>query len=317
MDTCRDVTDHRPFRLCAPAVLLVLILGAAACADDDDVTVGDGEQTPTAEPTGNPEPTATSEPTGSPEPTPPVEIDGAALDALEEARSRWVARGLDTYAYEWTRFCECLPEYQGPFRVVVSDGTVTEMTSFGEPAPEDLSRRTVTDMFDEISDAIGSGVEVAVTYDDTDGHPLRVELDLAAIAVDGGTSYEVVSLFPTGEVREQVADARSRWETAGIRSYDLVYREMCFCPEIVVSVSVRDGEIVDSSVTSDFGGDVEPRTVEDLFDEIGAALELPPASITLDFDADLGYPASYFIDEETFIADEEHGVTVESLTPVT
>lgn len=310
MDTSRDVTDHRPFRLALLAAFVVLVLVAAACADDDpdDVAVSDGEGTPSPEPTGTPEST--------PEPTSTGGVDDAALDALDRARARWDARGLDTYAYEWTRYCECLPEHQGPFRVVVTDAAVTEMTAFGEPAPGDVTRRTVQDMYDEIEAAIRSGVEVSVTYDDTDGHPLRVDLDLDAIAVDGGTSYEVVNLFPTGEVRDRLDEARARWDAADVDSYDLVYREMCFCPEIVVSVSVRDGEIVDYSIATDFDADVEVRTVEDLFDEIAAALELPPASISLEVDEELGHPVSYFIDEETFIADEEHGVTIESLTPV-
>jgi hypothetical protein len=300
--------------------LLAVALIAAACGDDDtDVAVGD-DTTPTAEPTSTGEPAVTPDPTPTPDPTqaPTPEVDEQALADLTAARALWAENGLVTYSYTWSRFCECFDAYRGPFTVAVTDGVVTSMKSFGDPAPQDLPRRTVEDMFDEIADAIGSGVKVDVTYDGTDGHPLRVDLDLDALAVDGGTSYSVDGFARLGDVIDELAAARARWDAAGVDSYDLVYREVCFCPEIVVAVSVRDGVVVDSSVESEIDSGYEPpaRTVEDLFAEIEAALALPPAHVTAQFDEETGYPVSYFVDEEEFIADEEFGISVEGLTPV-
>ena len=117
-----------------------------------------------------------------------------------------------------------------------------------------------------------------------------------------------------GPVEDQLEAARQRWDDAGISDYTMVYQPVCFCPEQHFTVTVEDDVVVSSSIDG-AGMGIPTLTVDDLFDEIQSAIDDGAAHIDVTYDDDLGYPVSHWVDESENIADEEHGVTVESLTP--
>jgi hypothetical protein len=127
-------------------------------------------------------------------PTGPV--DEAAQSAYEAARARWQAAGIASYRFTLASNCFCTDEFRGPFQITVTDGAVSEALYGAMPAQDGIAM-TVDEVFQAIEDSLNSGVETQITYDETLGYPLTVQLDLAAIAVDGGFSVELSDLVPT------------------------------------------------------------------------------------------------------------------------
>lgn len=111
------------------------------------------------------------------------------------------------------------------------------------------------------------------------------------------------------ETRRQLADAMAVWEAAGIDDYDMRYRAVCFCPEIVVAIEVRDGAVVKRTLEGAETTEVIDG-VGDLFAQIEKALDAGAHAVEVAYDPTYGLPTRVFIDEMARVADEEHGVEV-------
>lgn len=143
--------------------------------------------------------------------------------------------------------------------------------------------------------------------------------DIPVSTGSGGTgttgSSTVVTTVPLDPIpggAEGLDEARARWEGSGIDDYETTYRDVCFCPETEVAVTVRDGAVVDVAYTMDpgMGGEPQGLTVEDLFDEIQGAVDEDAVEIRATYDTDTGRPTSYWVDWSEMMADEEHGIDV-------
>jgi len=278
---------------------------AAACSSGSIQVEVEGPDDVTPTPTTLP---ATPAPT--PEPAPPP-VDEQALAELDAARTLWAAAAIDSYVYTFTQSCEC--DNIGELRVTVADGEASIADVFG--ATPDVTPQTIEDLYEAIERSIQEGDQTEVTYDAVDGHPMLVLLDLEAMEVDGGYAIEVSELVDLGAATGELDSAEARWAASGITSYQMTYREACFCPEIIVQVTVVDGAVVETASLGDFDPGGPGRTVEDLFDEIRSAFASGAVSVVATYDLDLGYPTEYFVDYAANIADEEFGITVQSLDP--
>lgn len=119
-------------------------------------------------------------------------------------------------------------------------------------------------------------------------------------------------------VQAALDDARARWEAADITDYTFTYRPVCFCPPQVFTVVVEDGVVASVEAEGDGEGGVvtgEPTTVDAVFDDLQAAIDDGVFSVTAEYDAELGYPVSTWIDVDMRMADEEYGIQIEELTP--
>lgn len=137
---------------------------------------------------------------------------------------------------------------------------------------------------------------------------------------DGETTTTEPGVGPDGgggdlsAAQADLDEARERWEAAGLSGYTLTYQPTCFCPQARWTVIVEDGEVADSSVEGD-AMQGPPMTVADMFDAIQQAIDDGVATVSAEYDADLGHPVSYYVDVDQMMADEEYGVTVRSLEP--
>lgn len=131
------------------------------------------------------------------------------------------------------------------------------------------------------------------------------------------TATDGTALGPIPDGAEGLEEAERRWAAAGIADYDMTYQELCFCPQAVVTVVVRGGEVVETSVEQEPETSWEPegRTVEDLFGEIRQAVETDAHEIQATYDPATGRPTRLWIDQVAAMADEEHGVEVRSFSP--
>ncbi len=114
---------------------------------------------------------------------------------------------------------------------------------------------------------------------------------------------------------------QSRWERSEITAYTYTTAQQRFCPQdyvAPVAVDVRDGVVQSVAFADGRAGDVpEPQrfgTVDDLFAELQDAIDRGAVSITVDYERQLGYPTTAFIDYVALIADEEQGFAVSELT---
>lgn len=116
---------------------------------------------------------------------------------FEAARERWAEAGLDAYQMTLQRICFCpMPDYTGPFEVVVRNGAIETVTLDG--ATVDAERgETVAALFELIAEAYERGAEeIAVEYDPEWGYPTSVGIDYSTQMADEEIAYRVSDLRP-------------------------------------------------------------------------------------------------------------------------
>jgi hypothetical protein len=114
------------------------------------------------------------------------------------------------------------------------------------------------------------------------------------------------------EERARLAQARSRWQRAGVGDYSYELRTLCFCPPEVVgpfAITVSRGT-VSSVVFVATGATVTPiperhPTVEGLFDIVEKTLDRGPDRLAIEYDSALGYPRRIEVDSAAGAADDE------------
>lgn len=128
---------------------------------------------------------------------------------------------------------------------------------------------------------------------------------------------------PLGAQKDQLKASRELWERQAIADYRYRYQRICFCgPDVTepVIIEVRDGEVLLVTRVAD-GGTVDPvawlhLTIDELFDEIQAAIEEGAVQVDVTYHPVLGYPTSAAIDFSINIIDEETGFTATELAPL-
>lgn len=122
----------------------------------------------------------------------------------------------------------------------------------------------------------------------------------------------------SGDLRDEVARHRSRWEAGRPADYAYVLERLCFCGEEARGpVRLRvDGPDVLSRVYVTGGGSVSEDlapwfpAVDGLFDVIDDALDRDAHQIQVTWDDETGLPMELWIDYEVNIADEEQGYRI-------
>jgi len=136
------------------------------------------------------------------------------------------------------------------------------------------------------------------------------------VATSTTTASPTTTADPTSP-EARLAAARGLWAVNGLDSYSIETRQSCFCPQVSWVDTVVNGKVVSHEpTTQDAFFDPGARTMQDLFDEIDAAMSEGYASIDLQFDSSTGALTSWWVDVSEMMADEEHGVTVVSLETI-
>ena len=147
---------------------------------------------------------------------------------------------------------------------------------------------------------------------------LAVLLPLLLSACGGVTDPE------GGDLREEIVEHRREWEERSFRDYAFRLVRSCFCAADArgpVRVEVRRGAV--TRVVYSESGDPVPDRLVHLFPSVGGlfailldAVDRGAARVDVEWDAELGYPSSSFIDYEPAVADEELGFEVREVTPL-
>jgi len=142
-----------------------------------------------------------------------------------------------------------------------------------------------------------------------------------------GLASLLTAVSCTGSVSQELTANEKLWEDQGLRNYDFTLERQCFCPEDwrgPVNIQVRDGVAV--SVTYVSSGDAvtdgkfdNADTIDKLFTILENAyagkgdFKQKADTVDVTYDAQMGYPSTFFIDVSQQIADEEQGYTVTNL----
>jgi hypothetical protein len=124
------------------------------------------------------------------------------------------------------------------------------------------------------------------------------------------------------KLRELVS-ARARWNANGMRDYEYVLQQKCFCVlgGVAVRVMVRGGSVV-AAVQESTGEPVPANlasgyvAVEKLFDLLVDAIDRDAYRIHATYDPQFGFPSDFFIDFNQNVADEEMGYTATGFRPL-
>jgi hypothetical protein len=125
------------------------------------------------------------------------------------------------------------------------------------------------------------------------------------------------SLSPHDQTLRDLAVHQAQWVAKGISDYRISIERSCFCPQAVYDITVVGGIV--TKVTND-GAPVAPaevqgipKTVTELFALVAG---LPPqAKVSVDYDADFGYPSRISVDPIAEAVDDEYTINVRSFTP--
>jgi hypothetical protein len=117
-----------------------------------------------------------------------------------------------------------------------------------------------------------------------------------------------------GPRQKALDDAQARWDAEAPSHYRYVEDEWAFAPfDGPVRIEVQDGEIVYALIVESDQPAPESRalTIEDLFDKVQDALDGRPDDIEIEYDGELGFPASVDVDPIENAMDDEHGFSAE------
>ena len=260
---------------------------------------------------------------------PEGEPDPVLVARIEKNLELWEQSRPDDYtvimsAYDERQWADACGE-SDLMRLVVEDGEPVEALDLRRLCRiEDLSRvYTIEDLFDLAIDTAGA-VDGEVTFDDEYGLITGFYASDRSVEVSIYTQFMTDVAAPaflvTESLSDQVADARSRWEEAGVDSYEMTVATQCFCPGGSYEVTVGDGVVDDvRPLNGPAVGDPDWQsplfTIDGLFEEIDRWLAESPESLIVGF-SELGYPVDVHLDPQLNTFDDELSVFISDFRPL-
>jgi len=240
-----------------------------------------------------------------------VEVGGSLAERLGKAEALFSTANPDggsyLIGYDVICFCIRIPQIE----VLVKKGIVVSATdTTGGPANE-IYVRTVSDMFNEIADALENAASVSAEFDPDTGVPIRYSIDPDAMIADEEINIVVTSYVPTDQgpdPAEELAKNRDLWNAAGPESYSISYDRFCFCVPFLPTTSwVYDGQSYEAKTNDGDNSDLADAilTVEDAFAVIEKALNNGADSVDVTYDEEYGLPVTISIDFIELAVDDE------------
>ncbi len=237
--------------------------------------------------------------------------DDEPLAALQAARQRWAAAGIDDHTLVVQNDCgECDP----------AERAVGEVVTWGGQTYASGPTLTVEGVFTRIEEALADGREVVATYDETTGYPSDVRIDPSLAEVDGGTHliiHDVREGLP-GQAfsSSSLEDAMATWAATHPPSYEYVLTVACGgCPfEGRLYARVVGDKVVEQifEPAGDSGEEASGETIDELFRDLSDLFSSDGGLVdsgvlingTAEYDPDYGYPNWIGLDLEILEPDE-------------
>jgi hypothetical protein len=124
----------------------------------------------------------------------PETTGGQTAEDIAKHREQWAAQNVTNYRYTITRSCMCVETARGPVVVEVKgdQATVTNEVT-GEPGGEFFADvDSITKIYALLEQQAKDGAdEIAVTYDETNGVPLTIKVDVDFQMADEELYYTI------------------------------------------------------------------------------------------------------------------------------
>lgn len=176
---------------------------------------------------------------------------------------------------------------------------------------------TVDEVTTGVRLALGEPAEACPAFDpDGDG---KVDVVDVVTAIDN-----VLHGCRDAALEREREENLAKWQAAGIDDYEIDYRRSCFCPPpSAVRILVRDGVVV-SVRDADSGEEVEDpvggpfgfNSVDELFESIADVIEQRVFELSVEYDAELGYPKAVSVDYYEDVADDTVSTRIDALRPL-
>ena len=120
------------------------------------------------------------------------------------------------------------------------------------------------------------------------------------------------------EVKQKYLAALARWDEFNLTNYSYLVNSNQGMISYEARYTVVDGEVTEVETILAWPPFFEPpsRTIEDWFATVASAIDQNAVTIEIDWNSELGYPESGFIDISRMLADEERGWTISEITPL-
>ncbi len=121
------------------------------------------------------------------------------------------------------------------------------------------------------------------------------------------------------EVKQKYLAALARWNESNYTSYSYSVNSNQGMISYEARYTVTDGEVTEVRTILAWPPFFEPppsRTIEDWFATVASAIDQNAVVIDIDWNSELGYPESGYIDISKMIADEERGWRISEIIPL-
>lgn len=250
--------------------------------------------------------------------TPESPADAQVLARLEEGHAQWEGSAPSdwTAVVTLTRRNDSGQECgDGPVRVVVQEHSIVQAIDLNRDcAVQPDGAPTIEDLFVEARRVAGA-LEGELQLDDKYGFIEAMYAHDRSVEVSLGVADFLPRALPLADDNgRDHADARDRWDRAGIDDYRMVVDVRCFCPfSGPVTVDVADGELRSVDTTDDQNYQGTALTVDAIFEEIAAAQT--DGDVDVAYDPDLGYPITADLDPILNAIDDEISYRILTLDP--
>ena len=110
------------------------------------------------------------------------------------------------------------------------------------------------------------------------------------------------------ELLDKVERTEEQWASVRPNRYEIVVEEHCYCDMLTTHTTVAGNQA--TAVRVETGEQAAPIGVEALFRSMRGYLKEDYAEAEAEFDSELHYPTSFWVDPDQRMADEEWGFTV-------
>ncbi len=127
------------------------------------------------------------------------------------------------------------------------------------------------------------------------------------------------STGPSGAWQDELEAARDRWASKGPANYTFRYTRHCFCPQLVLRVTVVDGQvsaIEDLEADTVYVAPLPDYSIPGLFHRVQDFIDLPVHTLSATYDPLNGMPLSVAADPIANAVDDENGFSVTEFAPL-
>lgn len=148
-----------------------------------------------------------------------------------------------------------------------------------------------------------------------------VKADRATLGIGGlkKVFFRAKKFSRNEEVKQKYLAALARWGESNLTSYSYLVNSSQGMISYEARYTVVDGEVTGVETILAWPPFFEApasRTIEDWFATVASAIEQNAVVIEIDWDSELGYPGSGYIDISKMIADEERGWKISEIIPL-